>query len=82
MAAVWVCGEKRPLSETTRHLAVSGVWAGPAVEAPPEQRMAWGQRAARSFHSHRSCLIGVGKALASPPSEPCVRFSRTRLSSW
>ena len=23
----------------------------------------------------------VGKALASPPSEPCVRFSRTRLSS-
>ena len=28
-------------------------------------------------------MIGVGKAscLASPPSEPCVRFSRTRLSS-
>jgi hypothetical protein len=25
--------------------------------------------------------IGVGRALASPPSEPCVRFSRTRLSS-
>jgi hypothetical protein len=25
--------------------------------------------------------IGVGKAHASPPSEPCVRFSRTRLSS-
>jgi hypothetical protein len=25
--------------------------------------------------------IGVGKACASPPSEPCVRFSRTRLSS-
>src|SRR5271154_5159528 len=25
--------------------------------------------------------IGVGKALASPPSEPCWRFSRTRLSS-
>ena len=26
-------------------------------------------------------LIGVRKALASLPSEPCVRFSRTRLSS-
>jgi len=26
-------------------------------------------------------LIGVEKAKASPPSEPCVRFSRTRLSS-
>src|ERR1700677_1604832 len=26
-------------------------------------------------------LIGVGKAFASPPSEPCWRFSRTRLSS-
>src|SRR5277367_7155087 len=26
-------------------------------------------------------MIGVGKALASPPSEPCWRFSRTRLSS-
>ena len=27
-------------------------------------------------------LIGVGKGFApSPPSEPCVRFSRTRLSS-
>ncbi len=26
-------------------------------------------------------LIGVGKAKASPPSEPCVQFSRTRLSS-
>ena len=26
--------------------------------------------------------IGVGKTYASPPSEPCVRFSRTRLSSW
>lgn len=25
-------------------------------------------------------LIGVGKAEASPPSEPCKRFSRTRLS--
>jgi putative ABC transport system substrate-binding protein len=25
--------------------------------------------------------IGVGKVWASPPSEPCVRFSRTRLSS-
>src|ERR1017187_441017 len=25
--------------------------------------------------------IGVGKAFTSPPSEPCVRFSRTRLSS-
>jgi hypothetical protein len=25
--------------------------------------------------------IGVGKAFASPPSEPCWRFSRTRLSS-
>ena len=25
--------------------------------------------------------IGVGKAHASPPSEPCWRFSRTRLSS-
>jgi len=25
--------------------------------------------------------IGVEKACASPPSEPCVRFSRTRLSS-
>jgi hypothetical protein len=29
----------------------------------------------------RSSAIGVGKAFASPPSEPCVRFSRTRLSS-
>jgi hypothetical protein len=28
-----------------------------------------------------SARIGVGKAFASPPSEPCVRFSRTRLSS-
>ena len=27
-------------------------------------------------------LIGVGKAFASPPSEPYVRFSRIRLSSW
>jgi len=27
------------------------------------------------------CRIGVGKARASPPSEPCGRFSRTRLSS-
>ena len=26
-------------------------------------------------------LIGVGEDFASPPSEPCVRFSRTRLSS-
>ena len=26
-------------------------------------------------------MIGVGKAFASPPSEPCWRFSRTRLSS-
>ena len=26
-------------------------------------------------------VIGVGKAFASPPSEPCWRFSRTRLSS-
>jgi hypothetical protein len=27
--------------------------------------------------------IGVGKGEApSPPSEPCMRFSRTRLSSW
>ena len=26
--------------------------------------------------------IGVGKALASPPSEPHGRFSRIRLSSW
>jgi hypothetical protein len=26
-------------------------------------------------------LIGVGKGLPSPPSEPCMRFSRTRLSS-
>ena len=26
-------------------------------------------------------LIGVGKAFASPPSEPYVRFSRIRLSS-
>src|SRR5580698_7879154 len=25
--------------------------------------------------------IGVGRAFAPPPSEPCVRFSRTRLSS-
>ena len=24
--------------------------------------------------------IGVGKVWASPPSEPCERFSRTRLS--
>ena len=29
----------------------------------------------------RETLIGVRKALASLPSEPCVRFSRTRLSS-
>ena len=28
-----------------------------------------------------SCLIGVGKGRPSPPSEPCMRFSRTRLSS-
>ena len=28
-----------------------------------------------------SVLIGVEKALASPPSEPYVRFSRIRLSS-
>ena len=27
-------------------------------------------------------LIGVGKAFASPPFEPYVRFSRIRLSSW
>ena len=26
-------------------------------------------------------MIGVGKAFASPPSAPCWRFSRTRLSS-
>ena len=25
-------------------------------------------------------LIGVGAAFAAPPSEPCMRFSRTRLS--
>jgi hypothetical protein len=31
----------------------------------------------RSFN----VVIGVGKAFASPPSEPCWRFSRTRLSS-
>jgi hypothetical protein len=28
-----------------------------------------------------SSPIGVGKGFPSPPSEPCVRFSRTRLSS-
>ena len=26
-------------------------------------------------------MIGVGKGRPSPPSEPCMRFSRTRLSS-
>jgi len=26
-------------------------------------------------------MIGVGKGKPSPPSEPCMRFSRTRLSS-
>jgi hypothetical protein len=32
--------------------------------------------------THRSLfLIGVGKG-PSPPSEPYVRFSRIRLSSW
>src|SRR5690606_17279540 len=29
----------------------------------------------------QTALIGVGKAFASPPSEPHVRFSRIRLSS-
>jgi len=41
-------------------------------------------RAAVPYRLKASCWrIGVGKAscLASPPSEPCVRFSRTRLSS-
>jgi hypothetical protein len=28
----------------------------------------------------RDAEIGVGKVWASPPSEPCERFSRTRLS--
>jgi hypothetical protein len=51
------CGwKKRKLSATTPHLAVSGVCAGPAVEAPPEQRKACGQREALRQHSHCGCL--------------------------
>ena len=34
-----------------------------------------------SFRHISQPPIGVRKALASLPSEPCVRFSRTRLSS-
>jgi non-homologous end joining protein Ku len=33
------------------------------------------------FATLKKSLIGVGERLTpSPPSEPCVRFSRTRLS--
>ena len=37
------------------------------------------------IHRYRTgmpSMIGVGMAFATPPPEPCGRFSRTRLSSW
>ena len=37
--------------------------------------------ARRRHGALRTTAIGVGRAFAPPPSEPCVRFSRTRLSS-
>src|SRR5690606_40654724 len=41
-----------------------------------------GGEADAAIQGHRqTALIGVGKAFASPPSEPHVRFSRIRLSS-
>ena len=37
----------------------------------------------RAFSAYSiSTTIGVGRALAPPPSEPDVRISRIRLSSW
>ena len=54
-------------------------------------RSKWGMTQKRQCHARESghsglapravALIGVGKAFASPPSEPYVRFSRIRLSS-
>src|SRR5712692_4455993 len=41
----------------------------------------YGLRHAEAQQTAKPSSIGVGKALASPPSEPCRRFSRTRLSS-
>ena len=38
-------------------------------------------RGGSPYLARSGAAIGVGKAFASPPSEPCVRFSRTRLSS-
>ena len=33
------------------------------------------------FYQDKINMIGVGKGRPSPPSEPCMQFSRTRLSS-
>src|SRR6516162_10671023 len=56
-------------------MSVSPCWR----RCPPPQR---GQSKAGSQKLATGALIGVGKAFASPPSEPYVRFSRIRLSSW
>jgi hypothetical protein len=64
-------------------------WLKPCQAAPGGRHSTYGHhwrdgRLLRAFWTvqvHVPVTIGVGKAFASPPSEPCRQFSRTRLSS-
>jgi hypothetical protein len=52
------------------YIAVSGVCGGPAVEAPPEQRKAWGQRVARSSSFSLRLIERSAKRVASSAVRP------------
>ena len=52
------------------------------IKRLPRRTHSWLDQESRGIRNQETLsVIGVRKALASLPSEPCVRFSRTRLSS-
>ena len=66
-----------PVESVQRRWALSPIPSAPACARREELVVRCASFKMRSFN----VVIGVGKAFASPPSEPCWRFSRTRLSS-
>ena len=60
-----------------RDVLRAGLQTAPWITVVLEARLRHDDTGAR----HKASRIGVGKAFASPPSEPDWRFSRIRLSS-
>ena len=77
LTAVWVPDERH---EAVRDLSRARAAAVDDLKSKRQQISALLLRLGLHYPGKTTSWIGVGMALATPPSEPCRRFSRTRLS--